>query len=44
MWNIYLKISTEKSWRSENFDFLSLKNLSLGQSWGTPTHADIIEF
>ena len=25
-------------------DFLDLKNLSPGQCWGAPTHADIIEF
>ena len=28
----------------QNFDFLGLKNLSLGQFWGALTHADIIEF
>ena len=31
MSNIYLKITTEKNWRSQNFDFLCLENLSLGQ-------------
>ena len=31
MSNIYLKVTLEKNWRSQNFDFLSLKNLSLGQ-------------
>ena len=30
--------------RSQNFDFLDLKNLSRGQFWGAPTNADIIEF
>ena len=30
--------------RSQNFDFLVLTNLSPGQFWGAPTHADIIEF
>ena len=25
--------------RSQNFDFLGLKNLSPGQFWGAPTHA-----
>ena len=29
---------------SLNFDLLSLKNLSPGQFWGAPTHADIIDF
>ena len=29
--NIYLKVIIEKNWRSQNLDFLSLKNLSLGQ-------------
>ena len=27
MSNIYLKVTIEKIWRSQNFDFLSLKNL-----------------
>ena len=32
MSNIHLKnVTVEKNWRSQNFDFLSLKNLSLGQ-------------
>ena len=45
MSNIYLKVTIEeKNWRSQNFDFLSLKNLSSCQFWGAPTHADIIEF
>ena len=30
--------------RSQNFDFLGLKNLSPGQFWGALTHADNIEF
>ena len=42
--NIYLKVSTaKKNWRSK-FDFLGLKNLSLCQFWGAPTHKDITEF
>ena len=41
MSNIYLKVTTETSL---NFDFPGLKNLSLGQFWGAPTHADIIVF
>ena len=28
---LYLKVTIEKNWRSQNFDFLSLKNLSPGQ-------------
>ena len=28
MSNIYLKVTIEKNWRSQSFDFLSLKNLS----------------
>ena len=31
MTNIYLKVTIEKDWLSQNFDFLSLKNLSLGK-------------
>ena len=45
MSNIYLKATNEeKNWRSQNFDFLGLKNLSPGQFWGAPTHEDFIEF
>ena len=44
MSNIYLKITIEKNWRSQNFDFLSLKNLAPSSFWGAPTHADTIEF
>ena len=44
MSNICLKVTIEKNWRSRNFSFVSLKNLSPGQFWGPPTHADIIEF
>ena len=35
MSNIYLKVTIEKNWRSQNFDFLSLKNLSPGQFLGS---------
>ena len=42
--NIYLKVTIEKNGPSQDFDFLSLKYLSLGQFWGAPTHADTIEF
>ena len=31
MSNIYWKVTIEKNWRSQNFDFLSLKNSSPGQ-------------
>ena len=34
----------EKNWRSQNFDFLGLKNLSLCQFLGAPTSEDVIEF
>ena len=34
MSNIYLKVTIEKNWRSQNFDFLSLKNLSSSQFLG----------
>ena len=30
--------------RSQNFNFLGLKNLSRGKIWGAPTHTDITEF
>ena len=43
MSNIYLYATIEKNWRSQNFDFLSLKDLSLNQFLGAPAHADIIE-
>ena len=34
MSNIYLKVTIEKSWRSQNFDILSLENSSPGQPLG----------
>ena len=34
---IYLKVTIEKNWRSQNFDFLSLKNSSPGQILGSST-------
>ena len=41
MSNIYLKVTIEKKiWRSQNFDFLGVKNLSPGQFWGTQTQED----
>ena len=44
MSNIYLEVTTEKNCRSQNFFFLSLKNLLPGQFLGAPTHGDMIEF
>ena len=44
MLNIYLKATTEKNWRSQNFEFLSLKICHKASFWGAPTHADITEF
>ena len=44
MSNIYLKVTIEKNGRSQNLDFLSLKNLSPGKFWSPPTDADITEF
>ena len=41
--NIYLKVTVEKNWCSQNFDLVSFKNLSLGQFRRAPTHVDIIE-
>ena len=42
---IYLKITIEeKNSRSQNFDFLDLRDLSPGQFYGAPTHEDIFEF
>ena len=39
-----LKVTIEKNWCFQNFDFPSLKNLSPSQFLGALTHADIIEF
>ena len=45
MSNTYLKVTIEeKNCRTQNFDFLGLKNFSPCQFWGAPTHEDIIEF
>ena len=44
MSNIYLKVTIEKNGRFQNFDFLSLKNLSIGQFLESSNYADIIEF
>ena len=42
MSDIYAKVTIEKNWRSQVFDFLILKKWCPGQ--GAPAHADIIEF
>ena len=45
MSNNLLKVTIEeKNWRSQNFNFLGLKNVSPSHFSGTPTHEDIIEF
>ena len=44
IWNIYVKVTIEKTDASIFLDFLSLKNLSPGQVLGAPAHAHIIEF
>ena len=41
--NVYLTVTIEKSWLSQNFDFRNLKDLLPSQFWGVPTQADIIE-
>ena len=35
MSNIYVKVTTEKNWGSQNFDSLNLKKLSPGQFSGS---------
>ena len=42
--NIYLEVTIEKNWPSQNSDFLNLKNLSPGQFLGSSNYADVIEF
>ena len=47
MSNIYLKVTIEKNWSSQNFDFLSLQILSPGPSLRSSNsrwYHDIIEF
>ena len=42
MSNIYLKVTIEeKNWRSQNFNFLGLKDVSPDQFSGAPAHEDI---
>ena len=36
MWNIYLNVTIEKNWLSQNFDFLSLKKLLSRSSFVEP--------
>ena len=44
MANNYLKVTTEKSWRSQNFDFLSLKNSSPDQFFESSNSRSVTEF
>ena len=44
MQNIYLKVTIEKNWRSQNFDFLNLKKVPPGQFLGSPNSKDTTEF
>ena len=44
MSNIFLKVTIGKKWRSQNFDFLSLKNWLQVSFYGATTYADIIGF
>ena len=44
MSNIYLKVTIEKNWPSQNFDFLSLRDLSPGQFSGSSNSRRYIEF
>ena len=39
--NIYLKVTNEKKWRTQNFGFLGLKSFFLGQFLGAPNHPDM---
>ena len=41
--SIYLKVTIEKTWRTRNFDFPSLKGFCPG-FWVARNHADIINF
>ena len=44
MSNIYSQVTIKKKWRTQNFDFLSLKSSSAVSFWGVQTHAEIQEF
>ena len=41
MSNIYLRVTIEKKWRTQNFDFLTLKSCLQVRFWGAPAYADI---
>ena len=41
--NTYLKVAIEKMWRTQNFDFLSLKVCLQVSFWGAQTHTDVIK-
>ena len=43
MSNIYLKVTIEENWRSQNFDFLSLKICHQVRFGRAPTHADVTD-
>ena len=36
MLNIYLKVTIEKNWHTQNFEFLSIKSSSPGQFFRSP--------
>ena len=44
MSNSYLKVTIEKNWHSQNFEFEFQNICHQASFWGAPTHADIIEF
>ena len=44
MSDVYLKVTIEKKWHTQNFNFLSLESSSPHQFLGASTHADVIEF
>ena len=44
MSNIYLKVTIEKNWRSQNLDILSLEILSASQFLGSTNSLSITEF
>ena len=44
MLNIYIKVTVEEKWYTQNFDFLSLKRTSPDQFLGAPIYTYITEF
>ena len=44
MVNVYLEVTIEKNWPSQNSDFLSLKKLPPGRFLGSSNYADVVEF